>query len=43
MYEEKKNEMYSEYSDLNKECFMNILANVISDWAVPEKLIKAGR
>jgi len=22
---------------------MNILANVISDWAVPEKLVKAGR
>ena len=42
-YEEKKNEMYSEYADLNKECFMNILANVIVDWASPEKLVKAGR
>ena len=35
--------MYTEYSDLNKECFMNILAKVIMDWATPEKLVKAGK
>ena len=38
-----KSAMYTEYSDLNKECFMNILAHVITDWATPEKLVKAGK
>ena len=38
-----KSVMYTEYSDLNKECFMNILAEVITDWATPEKLVKAGK
>ena len=42
-YEEMKSVMYAEYSDLNKECFMNILAEVITDRATPEKLIKAGK
>ena len=42
-YEELKSKMYSEYSDLNRECFMNILAEIISDWATPEKLVKAGK
>ena len=42
-YEEMRSVMYTEYSDLNKECFMNILAEVITDWATPEKLVKAGK
>ena len=39
-YEEMKPVMYTEYSDLNKECFMNVLAEVIMDWATPEKFVK---
>ena len=42
-YEEMKSVMYTEYSDLKKECFINILAKVIMDWATPEKLVKAGK
>ena len=42
-YEEMKSVMYTEYSDLNKECFMNLLAEVITDWATPENLVKAGK
>ena len=42
-YEEMKSVMYTEYSDLNKECFINILAKVIMDLATPEKLGKAGK
>ena len=42
-YEEMKSVMYTEYSDLNKEGFMNILAEVIMDWTTPEKLVKAGK
>lgn len=38
-----KSVMYTEYSDLNKKCFMNILAEVITDWATPENLVKAGK
>ena len=42
-YEEMKSVMYTEYSDLKKECFINILAKVIMDWATPEILVKAGK
>ena len=33
--------MYSEYSDINKECFMIILAELWNDWAMPEGIQKA--
>ena len=39
-YERTKSEMYSEYSDINKECFMNILAELLN-WAKPERIMKA--
>ena len=42
-YEEMESVMYTEYSALKKECFMNILAEVIMKWATPEKLVKAGK
>ena len=42
-YENKKSEMYSEYADLNKECFMNILAEIWDQWARPERICKAGK
>ena len=42
-YEKKKTEMYSEYSDINKECFMNILADIWSDWTKPERIVKAAK
>ena len=43
IYEEKKSDMYTEYAELNKECFMNILSEVVTEWATPERLIKAGK
>ena len=42
-YEEKKSIMYTEYSDVNRECFMNILSDVITEWATKENLTKAGK
>ena len=42
-YENKKSEMYSEYADLNTECFMNILAEIWDQWARPERICKAGK
>ena len=42
-YESKKSEMYSEYSDLNKECFMNIMAELWNEWARPESIQKAAK
>lgn len=42
-YERTKAEMYSEYSDINKECFMNILAKMWHDWAKPERIQNAAK
>ena len=42
-YSSKKKEMYTSYSDLNKECFMNILAEIWNEWATPERIEKAGK
>ena len=42
-YEEKKSEIYSEYADLNRECFMNILSEIWGEWATPERIMKAGK
>ena len=41
--ENKKSEMYSEYADLNKECFMNILAEIWDQLARPEGICKAAK
>ena len=35
--------MYSEYADLNKEGFMNILAKIWDQCARPERICKAGK
>ena len=37
-YEKKKSKMYS---DINKECFMNIISEVWNEWANPERSCKA--
>ena len=37
-YETAKSSMYTAYSALNKECFMNILAKGINEWATLEKI-----
>ena len=42
-YETAKSTMFSPYSDINRECFMNILAEVINEWGTPEQLVKAGK
>ena len=42
-YESKKSELYSEYSDINKECFMNILADMWNEWATPERIQVAAK
>ena len=42
-YEKKKTEMFSEYADLNRECFMNIVAEIWNQWATPERITKAGK
>ena len=42
-YESKKSTRYTEYSDINKECFMNIQAEVWTDWAKPEKIKVAAK
>ena len=42
-YEELKAEMYTGYSDINKECFMNILAEMWNNWALPERIQKAAK
>ena len=42
-YEEKKSELYSEYSDINREGFMTILGEIWAEWVTPEQLIKAAK
>ena len=42
-YEKAKSSMFTAYSDINRECFMNILAEIIQEWASPEQLVKAGK
>ena len=42
-YEEKKDEIYSGYCDINKEGFMAILGEIWEEWVTPDQLIKAGK
>ena len=42
-YESKKDELFSGYSNINREGFMNILAEIWNEWATPEALVKAGK
>ena len=42
-YEERKDELFTCYSSLNRESFMNILADIWEEWATPELLIKAAK
>ena len=42
-YEEKKDEIYSCYSSLNCEIFLNILVEIQEEWATPEMLVKVGK
>ena len=41
-YEEKKDKIYSECCDINKEGFMTILGEIWEEWVTPDQLIKAG-
>ena len=42
-YEEKKSELYSGFSDINKEAFMTILGEIWSEWVTPAQLVKAAK
>ena len=42
-YEEMKEEFFTEYSDINKEGFMNILAAMCNEWLTTENITKAGK
>ena len=42
-YEEKKDEIYSCYSSLNCEIFLNILEDILEECATLEMLVKVGK
>ena len=42
-YEESKKKMYSSMASLNREDFMQILADCYGEWASPEKMVNAAR
>ena len=42
-YEEKKDELYTDCSDINKDAFMTILGDIWKEWVTPEQLVKAGK
>ena len=35
--------MYSEYADLNRKCFMSILAKIWNQWPTLERILKGGK
>ena len=42
-YEEKKDEIFSEYSEINKEGFTTILGEIWEEWVTPEALVDAAK